>query len=97
MQQLLIVFIVVVWYYGNAIFKLIEVWVGSIIDKKNVLQFTIFQNSKIFDVNSLFCLPALTSEESMTHVLTFGIEMIKHHICIAFVTSSEHYYLTHFR
>ena len=66
--------IVVVWQDGNAVVRLIEVRVGGgVVDQKDVLHLTVFEDSEVFHVDSLLGLPAMRSKETMADELSLRI------------------------
>ncbi len=69
----MILTIVVVGQDGNAVVRLVEVRVGGVVDQKDVLHLTVFEDSEVFHVDSLLCLPAVRSEETMTDELSLRI------------------------
>lgn len=65
--------VVVVWQDGNAVIRLVEVRVGSVVDQKDVLHLTVFEHSEVFHVDSLLGLPAMRSKETMADELSLRI------------------------
>ena len=69
----MILTIVVVGQDGNAVVRLVEVRVGGVVDQKDVLHLTVFEDSEVFHVDSLLGLPAVRSEETMADELSLRI------------------------
>lgn len=61
-EKLLIILIVVEGDNRDSVFQLIKVGISSVVDQENVFQLSVLEHSKVFDVNSFFCLPALPTE-----------------------------------
>lgn len=76
MHKFLIVLVFVEWNNWNAVFELIEVRVGCIVDKQHVLNIPILDHPKVLYVNSFFGLPALRAEHPVTYKLPLWIKMV---------------------
>lgn len=93
MEEFFVVFVFIEGKNGHSVFELVEVGVGRVIYQQHVLQIAIFYYSQVLYVNSLFRLPAMRPKQAVTDELTFWVEVVKHHIRVAFVTGSEYDYL----
>jgi hypothetical protein len=89
MEELLVILVLVEGDDWDPVLELVEVGVGCVVDQQQVLEMPVLDHSEIFDVDSLFSLPALRAKEAMTHEFPLRIEIIQNNIGVAFVTRRE--------
>lgn len=93
MLKLDILLIVVVGNNRKSVLDLESEGVGGIIDYDNVLHISIHQNSEVLDVDSLFRLDAVFSEEAVLDILVFWVKVVEDYIGVAGVGGRENYNL----
>lgn len=59
MYQFLIIFILIERHDRHSVFQLVQVGISCVVHQNHVLQTAVLDDSEVFDVDALFCLPAL--------------------------------------
>lgn len=96
-NQFVVLFVVVERNNRYTVLQLEVVRVGSVVDQKNCLEVTVFQDTQVLYVDALLRLPAMVAEQPVRNVLLIRVEVVQHHISIALVTCRKHYDLAELR
>ena len=97
MNQLFVLLVLVKRNNRDSVLQMVQIRVSCIVHQKDVLKIPILDDSQILDIDSFLGLPALRTEQAMTHQLSLWIKMVQDNIGVAFMTGCKDYNLTELR